>query len=153
MDFFCNHDQSSPYYQQISFNVCSMTAFTHFIKLIKSCCCSDDGYELKTSMHTPSVKADLSDSMKMIVQLPKKSMIQICCVWKKIKGWQIADSPTKLMTPISNWLYFLNFKFILLARWLQIQLLSFENLNGTPPSMTCSGWFKPELAVTVPPLS
>ena len=40
---------------------------------------------------------------------------------------------------------------LLLRRW-QILLLSFENLYGAPPSMTCSGWVKPELGVTVPSL-
>ena len=40
----------------------------------------------KTSIHTPSVKADLSDSMEMIIQLAKRYMIQICHVLNKIKG-------------------------------------------------------------------
>ena len=44
-------------------------------------------------MHTPTVKADLSDSMKTLVQLAKKFGIQICHVFKQNKGVQIADSP------------------------------------------------------------
>ena len=35
---------------------------------------------------------------------------------------------------------------------INILLLSFENLYGTPPSITCSGWVKPELGVTALPL-
>ena len=34
----------------------------------------------------------------------------------------------------------------------QRQLLSLENLYGIPPSMTCSGWVKPEQGVTIPTL-
>ena len=49
------------------------------------------GMNRKTSMHTPSINADLSDSMEMIFQLAKKFIIQICCVWNQNKGWQIAD--------------------------------------------------------------
>ena len=64
----------------------------------------------KTSMHTPSVKADLSDSMEMIVQLAEKSVIRIYHVLKQTKGWQIADGacPTNSITPISNRLWFPN---------------------------------------------
>ena len=45
-------------------------------------------------MHTPSANANLSDSMEMIVQLAKQSMIQVCCVLhvKPNKGCQTADS-------------------------------------------------------------
>ena len=49
------------------------------------------GMKRKASMHTPSVKADWSDSMEMIIQLAKKSVIRICHVLKQNTGWQIAD--------------------------------------------------------------
>ena len=45
-------------------------------------CHWDDGYERKTSIHTPNVKADSLDSMEMIVQLAKKPVIQIYSVLK-----------------------------------------------------------------------
>ena len=47
----------------------------------------------KTSMNTPSVKADWSDSMEMVVQLAKKSMKQSCHFLKQNQERQIADSP------------------------------------------------------------
>ena len=49
------------------------------------------GMNRKTSKQRPSIKTDLSDSRGMIVQLPKKSMMQICRVWRQNEGWQIAD--------------------------------------------------------------
>ena len=69
----------------------------------------------KTSVHTLSIKVDLSGSRVIIGQSAKKSMIQICHVLKQNKGWEIADSscPTKSVTPISNRLWFHNLKFIL----------------------------------------
>ena len=83
-------------------------------KTEKSCDC-DDGYEPKASMHTLSVNVVLSDSMERLVQLAKKSVIKICRVGKQNQGWQTADSScsTKLMTPISNRLWFQNLKIIL----------------------------------------
>ena len=92
----------------------SMRALTHFLKL-KRAVIETMGMKRKASMHTSSVKADWSDSMEMIVQLAKKSVIRISHVLKQNKGWQIADSPcpVKSMTPISNRLWFQNLKFIL----------------------------------------
>ena len=57
----------------------SITAFTHFIKL-KIAVIVSKGVYRKTSMDTRTVKLDLSNSMAVIVLLPKKSIIQICCV-------------------------------------------------------------------------
>ena len=70
--------------------------------------------ERKTSMRTPIVKADLSVRMEMIIQLAKRLLIQICHALKQNKEWEISGSPcpTKLMTPISNRLWFRNLKFI-----------------------------------------
>ena len=53
----------------------------------------DDGYEAKNILHTPGVKANLSYSMEIIVQLVKKSVTQIYQVLKQNKGWKNADSP------------------------------------------------------------
>ena len=81
----------------------SIRALTHFIKL-KRAVTETMGMKRKISMHTPNVKADLSDSMEMIVQLAKTSMIQICHVLKQNKWGQIADSscPTKSTTLTSK---------------------------------------------------
>ena len=70
----------------------SIRAFKHFIKL-KRAIIEMMGMKRKTSMHSPSVNADLLDSMKMIVQFAKKSVIQMFHVLKQNKGWQTADSP------------------------------------------------------------
>ena len=65
-------------------------------------------HKQKKSMHIPSLKADLSDGMEMIVQLAKKSVI-LCHVFKQRMS-DTADSPcpTKSMTPISYQLWFQN---------------------------------------------
>ena len=70
----------------------------HFLKL-KRAVIETMGKKQKTSMHTPSVTAALSDStcMEMVVQLAKKSMIQIRYVLKQYNGWQIADSSCPLI--------------------------------------------------------
>ena len=77
----------------------SIRALTHFLKL-KRAVIETLGLKRKTFIHTPSVETDWSDSMEMIGQLAKKTVIRICHVLKQNKGWHIADSPcpTKSMT-------------------------------------------------------
>ena len=60
----------------------------HFLKLERAVI-ETMGMKRKTSMHTQSVKADWSNSMEMIVQLAKESMIRICHVLKKKGGRQL----------------------------------------------------------------
>ena len=56
---------------------------------------SDDGYEAKKQ---PGIHQTLKPIYRTVwrllnVQLAKKPLIQMFCVLKQNKGWQIADSP------------------------------------------------------------
>ena len=119
--------QSTPKYRQKSslmlsqrmdilrfIHTVSIRTSTHFIKLKRTVIETMD-MGRKTPMRTPTVNADLSGSVVMIVQLVKKSMMQMCHVIKQSNGWQIADisCPTKAISPISNRLWVQNLKFIL----------------------------------------
>ena len=53
---------------------------------------NSEGYEANIAVHTTSIRADLSNSMEMIVQIVKDSVKQICHVLKQNKRWQIPDS-------------------------------------------------------------
>ena len=70
-------------------NTVSVRSFAHFIKL-KRAVNETNAMKRNTPMHTLSTKADLSDSMEMIVQLAKKSLIQNCHILKQKE--RVSDS-------------------------------------------------------------